>query len=169
MEFFMDTGKVYITKRYISKITRAAQRYAGGAIKDSGVGLTEYECLHLIRKNEGAHQEWLSDMLNIDKSAVTRMLLNLEKKGYVMRRKDDGDKRSNKVYSTPKALDVKFDEINAESIFYEWLFDGLTPQEEQSFAAVLEKLYRKSKDARAERFKTAKTWEQAKTNKKNEV
>lgn len=147
-----------LTKRYITKVARAAGRYAAGALKKSGIGSTEYECLHVIRKNEGTNQEQISEMLNIDKAAVTRMIHNLEKKGYAVRKKDTEDKRSNKIYSTEKALAIKFDETDAESLFYEWLMEDIAPDEAEIFLRVLDKLYSKSKKERSDNFCNMKAW-----------
>lgn len=148
-----------VTQRQITKVARAATRYATGALKKSGVGSTEYECLHVIRKNEGINQEQISQMLNIDKAAVTRIIHNLEKKGYAIRQKNPEDKRSNKIYSTEKALAIKFDETDAESSFYEWLMEEIAPNEAEIFLNVLEKLYVKSKNERVLNFSNMKAWE----------
>lgn len=148
-----------VTKRYITKIARAALRYANGSISKMGVGSTEYECLHIIRKNEGTNQELICEKLNVDKSAVTRMISNLEKKGYVIRKKDDHDKRFNKIYSTEKALDVKLDETSAESHFYEWLIEDISEEELTPFLKTLDKLYLKSKNERVVNYSNFKEWD----------
>ena len=155
-----------LTQRYITKVARAATRYANSALKKRGVGSTEYECLHVIRKNEGINQEQISEILNIDKAAVTRMITNLEKKGYAVRKKDTEDKRINKIYSTEKALSVKFDETNAESLFYEWLLEGMPQDETEIFLRVLDKLYRKSKNERVTSFSNVNHWVEQKNNNK---
>lgn len=146
------------TQRYITKIARVAGKYAAGALRKNGIGTTEYECLRIIRKNEGLNQEKLSAELNIDKAAVTRTLNNLEKKGYALRQKDETDKRSNKIYSTDKALDVKFDETNAEGLFYEWLLKDISPEDSKAFLRVLDQLYIKAKQERRENFANISAW-----------
>lgn len=77
-----------VTKKYITKICGAAQRYAGLRLKSTNIGTSEYECLHYIRKNNGMSQEKLRSFLNVDKAAVTRMVADLEKKGYLYRLQD---------------------------------------------------------------------------------
>lgn len=147
-----------VTKRYITKIARAAQRYANGSINKMGIGSTEYECLHVVRKNEGTNQEVICKKLNIDKSAVTRMISNLEKKGYVIRKKDESDKRFNKIYSTEKAMEVKLGETSAESLFYEWLMEGIPEEELTPFLKMLDKLYLKSKNERVVNYSNFEEW-----------
>ena len=53
------------TERKISRIARAAQRYVNGSLAKLGVGSTEYECLLLIRKNEGTTQSFLQERLYV--------------------------------------------------------------------------------------------------------
>jgi hypothetical protein len=48
-----------ITKRYITKISREAQRYAKLSLQGTDLGTSESECLHYVRKNSGISQEKL--------------------------------------------------------------------------------------------------------------
>lgn len=146
------------TQRQITKIARSAARFAADALRKGGVGPAEYECLRMVRKNEGINQEQLGEILNVDKAAVTRMLHNLEKKGYAVRKKDEQDRRSNRLYSTDKAMEIKFDENSAEILFYEWLLDDLSPEELEAFQVILEKIYAKSRNEKNEKFCNVKTW-----------
>ena len=141
------------TNRKISKIARCAQRYVNGSLAKLGVGSTEYECLLLIRKNEGTTQSFLQEQLYIDKAAITRMITNLEKKGLVIRKRDEKDRRANNIYSTEKALEVRADKMGAESMFYEWLLEGYTDEELEPFLKVLDKLYEKSREERRADYK----------------
>ncbi|MEG1257352.1 MarR family transcriptional regulator [Clostridium sp.] len=144
------------TKRYITKISRVAQMYTNDAFKDANLSPSEYVCLRYIRKNEGLNQETLRDLLSIDKSAVTRLVINLEKKGYIFRRKDEEDKRSNKLFSTEKTKDVKMIATSNEAYFYQWLMEDIDEESKEIFLKVLEKLYVKSKNERRANFKNIK-------------
>lgn len=140
------------TKRYITKISRIAHRYTNLTIKGTNIGTSEYECLHYVRKNSGISQEKLSNILNIDKAAVTRMVANLEKKGYLYRLQDETDKRAKKLFVTDKAADVKNLTSSGESFFYEWLLEDVNEDEKKIFLKVLQELYIKSKKERVEQF-----------------
>src|SRR6185437_10954903 len=95
------------TKRYITKIGRVAQMYTNGVLSGINLSASEYTCLRYIRKREGLSQEELRGLLSIDKAAVTRLVSNLEKKGYVVRYKDKKDKRINRLFPTEKTKEVK--------------------------------------------------------------
>lgn len=145
-----------ITKRYITKICRAAQRYANLSLKDTDLGTSEFECLHYVRKNKGISQEKLRSFLNIDKAAVARMMVNLEKKGYLYRLQDENDKRAKKIFVTDKVVDMKNTTSSVESFFYEWLLEDTNEDEKKVFLKVLYELYFKSKKERVEHFANIK-------------
>jgi len=141
-----------ITKRYISKICRISHRYASLRLQGTNIGTSEYECLHYISKNNGMSQEKLRSFLNIDKSAVARMVANLEEKGYLYRLQDETDKRAKKLFITDNAVTVKNMSSSVESFFYEWLLEDVNQDERKIFLKVLDELYRKSKAERVEGF-----------------
>ena len=70
------------------------------------------------------HDE-LSKMMQIDKSAVTRIITNLENKGYVTRTVSESDRRCKHIYLTPEAWDIRTTSQSVETVFYDWLFEGL--------------------------------------------
>ena len=141
-----------ITNRYITKISREAQRFARLSLQGTDLGTSEYECLHYIRKNSGVSQEKLSTFLNIDKAAVARMAVNLEKKGYLYRLQDENDKRAKKLFVTDKVIDIKNMTSSGESTFYEWLIEGIDEEKKKVFLNVLYEIYIKSKKERREHF-----------------
>ena len=146
------------TERKISRIARAAQRYANGSLAKLGVGSTEYECLLLIRKNEGTTQSFLQEQLHVDKAAVARMITNLEKKGLVVRKRDERDRRANNIYSTEKAREVRADKQGAESMFYEWLLESYSDEELKPFLEILDDLYERARAERQMDYRQFKAW-----------
>lgn len=141
-----------LSKRYITKIARVAQKYSHLTLKDIDLGTSEYECLRQIRKHQGLSQENLGSILSIDKAAVARMVANLERKGYVYRLPDENDKRAKKLFVSEKAYHIKNATTSVESYFYEWLLDGISKDELNVFLKVLNKLYYKSKQERRANF-----------------
>lgn len=141
-----------ITNRYITKISREAQRYARLSLEDTDLGTSENECLHYVRKNSGISQEKLSSLLNIDKAAVARMVASLEKKGYIYRIQDENDRRAKKLFVTDKAIQFKNKTESGEHTFYEWLLEGIDYERKKAFIDVLNELYIKSKNERREKF-----------------
>lgn len=134
--------------RLITKISRVAQLYAGRMLEELGMGPAAYECLRQVRKHPGISQNDLSAALEVDKSAVARMTASLERKGYLVRRRDEQDLRRNRLYATDRAMDAKQAAVGGEQAFYDWLLAELPLAERDAFCATLEKLYARAKTER---------------------
>ena len=76
---------------------------------------------------------------------ITREAEKLEAKGYFVRRDAPNDRRSQLLYPTEKAENLKSSKAEIEAAFYEYLADTLTKEEAAAFAAALNKLSAASK------------------------
>lgn len=153
--YLVDTTTVYhevegmdATNRQITKIAREAMRFTGTVLKNSGIGLSEYEFIHCVRRHPGISQEGVRAELSLDKAAVARRAVNLERKGFLIRRQDPKDGRSKQLFATEKGNEVKDAKASVESFFYEWLLADLCDSEKENFLIVLDKIYWKSKNER---------------------
>lgn len=135
-----------LTKRQITKIAREASKLAGRLLRDQGVGTAEFDVIHVIRKNPGITQAGIREVLAIDKGALARQIASLEAKGFLMRRDNPQDRRSQLLYATDKADQLKSSKAYIESTYYAWLLDGLPLQERQQFAQLLDVIYHRSKE-----------------------
>lgn len=140
------------SRRKITKIARVAQRYAALRLRETGLGTSEYECLHYVRKFDGLTQERLTALLSIDKSAVTRMVTNLARKGFVERRPSAIDGRAKCVFATEKARALRGATHSVEADFYAWLLADVTGDDRAVFLRVLDAIYQKSRAARDDGF-----------------
>lgn len=136
----MDT-----TKRQITKIAREVNKLVIRTMKEGGIGSGEMDLIHLVRHNPGLSQKEISTQLNMDKGAVARRTANLEQKGYLIRKANPADGRSQLLYATEQADRLKTSKAAVESSFYEWLLEELDPEERGAFEATLQKLYLRSK------------------------
>jgi len=134
-----------ITERKITKIAREAEKLVLYSLRENGVGTAEIDLIHALRHNPGCTQAKLAEILNADKAAIARRTRNLEAKGYLIRKEDPADKRSNLVFPTEKAQTLKTSKAEIESSFYAFLVSALDDKETETFAALLDKLYVKSK------------------------
>lgn len=142
-----------ITQRRITKIAREVDRFAFRTLRSSGIGPGEAEVLHTIRKRPGITQKEICLYLGSDKGAVAREVSSMEKKGLVVRRDNPADGRSQLLYPTEEAEELKSSKKHIESLFYSWLLEDLTDGEKESFSSVLEKLYLKCKEERRNDFR----------------
>ena len=124
-----------ITERKITKIAREAEKLVLYSLREESVGTAEIDLIHALRHNPGCTQATLVELLHADKAAIARRTKNLETKGYLIRRDDPNDRRSQLLFPTEKAETLKASKAEIESSFYEAI----------NFAAMLDKLYCASK------------------------
>lgn len=133
------------TERKITKIAREAEKLVLLSLREEGVGTAEIDLIHALRHNAGCTQARLAELLHADKAAIARRTKNLEAKGFLVRRDDPNDRRSQLLYPTEKAETLKSSKAEIEASFYEYLTAALTEEEAENFTALLEKLYVTSK------------------------
>ena len=133
------------SKSQITKIAREANKLVIRTMKEGGIGSGEMDLIHLVRHNPGLSQKEICLQLNMDKGAVARRTASLEQKGYLIRRENPADGRSQLLYATEKAEKLKISKAAVESVFYAWLLEGLDEAEQSSFVSALDKLYLRSK------------------------
>lgn len=91
--------------------------------------------------------------MSADKGAVARQAVNLEKKGYIIRRQNPRDGRSQVLYATEKADKLKDSKARTEALFYGWLEDDLTRREKQRLESIIDKMYTKCREESRNNFK----------------
>ncbi len=134
-----------MTRRQITKIAREVNKLTIRTMKESGIGTGEFDLIHLVRHQPGISQKEVCQNLNMDKGAVARRVASLEQKGYLIRKENPSDGRSQLLYAVEKADLLKNSKAHVETVFYEWLLEALSVQEQEEFARLLDMLYLRSK------------------------
>lgn len=132
--------------RKITKIAREVNKFILKSMKETNVGTSEIDLIHLVRHNPGMSQSKVCLELNGEKGAIAKRVNALEKKGYLIRKVDPNDKRKHLLYATNRANSLKNTKVELESTYYEWLFETLDEEEKQAFLKTLNKLYIRSKE-----------------------
>ena len=140
------------TERKMTKIAREVAKFTIQTMKEEGIGTAEFDFIHLIRHNPGMTQAQVREKLKIDKGAAARRTMSLENKGYLERRPNPDDGRSQLLFATPKADELKNSKAQIEAMFYEWLTAELSEEEKNQFCETLDKLYWRSKNERRAGF-----------------
>lgn len=99
-----------------------------------------------LTRTPGLSQEQIARRLCVDKSSVTRALNNLEKMGYVERKRHDTDKRITLVYPTEKAVQSREPIKAVLKEWNEYLNGAFTPDEAAQFITLLEKAAHRAAD-----------------------
>lgn len=140
------------TQRRITKIAREVSKFTVQTMKEEGIGTAEFDVIHLVRHNPGITQKKVCETLKIDKGAAAKRVASLEHKGYLVRKVNPEDKRSQLLYATEQAESLKNSKAHIETVFYDWLLEELPEGEKEAFCATLDKLYWKSKEERRAGF-----------------
>lgn len=147
-----------ITERKITKIAREAAKFTVRTMKADGIGTAEFDFIHLVRHKPGITQAQVRETLKIDKGAAARRAASLEAKGYLVRKPNPEDRRSQLLFATEKAEELKNSKAAIEAAFYDWLTCELSKNDRDTFCRILDILYRKSKEERREEFVHVARW-----------
>lgn len=120
------------TQRKMTKIAREISKFTVQMMKEDGIGTAEFDVIHFIRHNPGVTQTVMRESLKIDKGAAAKRVASLENKGYLIRKHNPEDGRSQLLYATPKAEELKNSKAQIETIFYEWLLSELPEEEKEA-------------------------------------
>ena len=69
-------------ERKITKIAREVSKFTVRQLREEGIGASEFDVIHAVRKNPGITQAGVCRITGLDKGAVARQAANLEAKGY---------------------------------------------------------------------------------------
>lgn len=141
------------TGRKITKIAREVGKFTVRNMRREGVGAAEFDIVHLVRHNPGITQTQVVQALNMDKGAAAKRVASLENKGYLVRRPNPADGRSQLLYATEAADGLRNSKAHIEEVFYTWLLEDLDREEAEQFCATLDKLCQKSKAQRKADFR----------------
>ncbi len=133
------------TERQITKIAREAAKLTVQTMRADGIGTAEFDFIHLVRHQPGITQTEIREALKIDKGAAARRAASLEAKGYLVRRENPADGRSQLLYATDKAEELKNSKASIEAAFYDWLLEELPEADQREFCRILNMLYQRSK------------------------
>ena len=86
---------------------RSARQIINENLRPLGLSSAEGNILlHLFTQGQEMGQEQLVEQLDVSKSAVSRTLNSLARKGYVTRQRDPDDRRAHRIRLTDKALEI---------------------------------------------------------------
>ena len=133
------------TQRKMTKIAREVGKFTVQMMKEEGIGTAEFDVIHFVRHHPGATQTSMRETLKIDKGAAAKRVASLEHKGYLIRKPNPEDGRSQLLYATEKAEELKNSKAQIETAFYEWLLAPLPESDRAELTRILETLYLRCK------------------------
>lgn len=110
--------------------------------RDHGYTLTyeQWQLLSRLYEEEGKTQSELAVLIERDQAGISRLLGRMEKNGYIHRRLEKGNKRTNHIYLTDWAKQVK-DELNRLALHtIEEASEGMSEEEKRKGQLFLDKI-----------------------------
>ena len=111
---------------WVARLYRSSQNYFAKKLAKLHIGRGQHSFLLVLYRKDGISQDQLAHALHINKAAVARALSKLEQNGYVIRKKDDADRRNNQVYLTDKARKIKNKLLSEVNAWTDTLAEGLS-------------------------------------------
>lgn len=136
----------------IRKVVHFADLYLSTNLKNADFNYIELISLYYIKRKETTSQEMLVKLLLVDKSSITKMLNRFEREGLIKRAPDPLDLRYRVIVATGKLVTLDLPSPFFEDEFYRHLLEDCTPEEIETFYAVITKMYYKAKRSMKENF-----------------
>ncbi|MGL4912973.1 MAG: MarR family winged helix-turn-helix transcriptional regulator [Romboutsia sp.] len=135
----MKNNCKYIGK-YISQLYRKGSSFISKELNELGIGSGQVMFLLELYRQDGRSQEELSEVLHIDKGTTARAIKKLEEEGFLVRKKDEMDKRAYKVSLTQKSKDLKQNIFNVMLNWEDNITSKLTEEEVDMMIMLLKKI-----------------------------
>ena len=126
--------------KYISQLYRKGSSYINKEISKYGIGSGQFMFLLELYKKDGKNQEEIAEDLKMDKGTTARALKKLEEQGFLTRLRDERDKRSNKIYLSDKAKNIREDIFNILDDWNKQITRSLAKEEVKMLEDLLEKV-----------------------------
>ncbi|MBO7746258.1 MarR family transcriptional regulator [Paenibacillus sp. MWE-103] len=89
-------------RELLYKVAGQLRRTYDELLREVDLHVGQDQLLCQLWREEGVTQAQLCERLNVEPPTVTNMLIKLEKKGIVSRKRDEADGRVSRVYVTPE-------------------------------------------------------------------
>lgn len=118
------------------------KQYLASRLRQQNVPLTpeQFLLIDLLWNNGEMSQQQLADQLHKDKNSVTKLVDAIERKGFVVRRQNKLDRRSNTLVLTEKANQLKPGAKQKGISILEEMLEGISEEELRVFLTILHKL-----------------------------
>ena len=90
----------------LADTSRLLRRSFDVRARDIGVTRAQWQVLTTLLRHEGVNQGGLAELLDVEPITVCRMVDRLQEAGLVERRADPADRRSWRLFLTPRAHDL---------------------------------------------------------------
>lgn len=118
------------------------KQFMATMLKLNNIDLTpeQFLLIDLLWNQGSLSQQQLADMMQKDKNSITKLIDAIEQKGYVVRKQNPTDRRSNTIVLTNKAQDLKFEAKTVGISLLDKMIEGISEEEIKSFIETMRKI-----------------------------
>lgn len=109
-------------------------------LQEHGITRVQWIALFYIGKSDCVFQKELSNLMNIKESSMVRLIDRMEKEGFVIRKKQEHDRRITMIILTEKGKKFREKVLPLGNEFQENATKGISTEELKIFKRVLEKM-----------------------------
>lgn len=124
----------------LADASRLLRRNFDVRARDIGVTRPQWQVLTVLRRHEGINQGGLAEQLDVEPITVCRMVDRLQEASLVERRADPADRRSWRLFLTPKAHELLGDLRPLADELIEDALEGLALADREALRGMLERI-----------------------------
>ena len=111
-------------------------------LKESDISLTkeQWSVMAVLWKKNSCNQQEIADATYRDRPGTTRLLDNLEKDGFIERKPDKTDRRTNLIYLTTKGKTIEKKVVDALNKTIDTATKGITDQQISQLRSIFEQI-----------------------------
>lgn len=123
----------YYLNCYILILNKAHQTFINPYLKEKNVSYNQYELILQIYRDEGSIQGEIASACGTDKCGASRSLRILEDKKLIIKKIDENNRRSYKLFLTEKGRKVVEDIIEKEIHWENYICEKMNIEKEELF------------------------------------
>ena len=129
-----------VISRNLNVLARCGAQFRSEYLKPLGITTFQAPYIQHICGQPGMSQEQVARALLVNRSSAARHLAALEEDGFVTRRESKEDKRLLLIYPTQKAMEANPEIRRVNTLWNDWLTQGMTEDEVARLEELLERL-----------------------------
>ena len=116
------------------------QKFLFSHVRDTGLTLGQPKVLDYLLLRDGAMQKEIAESCHIEPATLTSLLLGMEKKGLILRKNENGNRRSLHVYLTSKGKESAAQVEQTFKVIEERALAGFDDGEKEMLTAFLARI-----------------------------
>jgi DNA-binding MarR family transcriptional regulator len=125
---------------YIKKTWHSLSRLYNQKAQQNDITTSIAFVLLNISTSEGTPATKIAPLMGLESRSLTRMLRNLEERGFIYRQKDANDKRSVRIYLTDKGIETKGKAIATVKTFNQYIQRAIPEKQLKTYIEVSDQI-----------------------------